>query len=299
LGDVEFRLWIGQLAESDYFDNDGSNDHTMIHGFVFAYAPSFLPGLTLFANRACLVPWEWENLKFIFPSEENTIEDQKASFGFSWVFPQVGFEIYGEIGIDDFVAKGFPIGYIRYAFHTMVYTGGIQKTVTINKDSSIYGMIIVELNTMEMSQDFQHMWPYSFYFHHQILHGYTNRGQWIGAGTGWGGNSQYFEFKLLYPKGTSSFFLHRNNPDNNYFYSMMIEKNASETENGALYFNSWKANFSFGLRTEYFITNKLIIGGGLVYNFIMNPFYFTYKSDIRHDEYMHNFSFQLKLKYQF
>jgi hypothetical protein len=299
LGDVEARLWVGRLSKSDYFDSDPSNDYTMFHGFAFAYAPSFLPGLTLFANRVCLVPWEWENLKYIFPSEENTIEDQKASFGFSWIFPQVGFEVYGELGIDDFVGGGFPAGYIRYPFHTMVYTGGVRKTVAISKNRSIYGMITAELNSMEMSQDFQYMWPYSFYFHHQVVHGYTNRGQWIGAGTGWGGNSQYMEFKLCYPTGTSSFFLHRNNPDNNYFYSKTIEEKASETGHGADYFWSWKANFVLGLLTEYFITNKLILGGGVAYNLIMNPYYYTYKSDVDQDEYMHNFSFQLKMKYQF
>ncbi|MDR2535421.1 MAG: capsule assembly Wzi family protein, partial [Treponema sp.] len=82
-GDVEARIWVGYLSESDYFDNNSSNDHTMFHGLSFAYAPSFLPGLTLFINRVALVPWAWENLKYIFPSDNNTIEDQKASFGFS------------------------------------------------------------------------------------------------------------------------------------------------------------------------------------------------------------------------
>ena len=84
LGDIEARLWTGRLTESDYFDSDDSNDYTMFHGFAFAYAPPFLPGLSLFVNRVCLVPWEPENLKFMFPSKENSIEDQKASFGFYW-----------------------------------------------------------------------------------------------------------------------------------------------------------------------------------------------------------------------
>ena len=299
IGDIEARLWVGRLSESDYFDNDPSNDHIMFHGLSFAYAPSFLPGLTLFANRVALVPWAWENLKFILPSDANTIEDQKASFGLWWIFPQVGFEVYGELGIDDFVGSGFPAGYIRYLFHTMLYTVGLKKSIIIRSDKSLYGVFLFEWDCMEMSQDFQYMWRYSPYFHGQIKQGYTNRGQWIGAGSGWGGNSQYLEFKLYYPKGMLSLFIHRNNPDNNYFYSEMIEKKASETAYGANYFWSWKANFVVGLNSEYFITNSLALGGGFAYNFIMNPFYYFYKNDVSKDEYTHNFSFRLTIKYQF
>ncbi len=298
IGDLEARLWVGRLSESNYFDSDDSNDFTMFHGLSFAYAPSFLPGLTLFVNRVCLVPWELKNLRHIIPSDNNTNEDQKASFGFSWLFQQIGFEVYGELGIDDFVGGGFPEGYIRYPFHTLVYTAGLSKTISIKQNKSIYGKIIFELNSLEASQDFQYMWPYSFYFHHNAIHGYTNRGQWLGEGTGWGGNNQYLELKLYYPKGTSSLFIHRNNPDNNYFYSKLIEEKASETGHGANYFWSWKANFIVGLTTDYFITNRLVIGGGIAYNLIMNPFYYTYKSNINTDEYEHNISLQLTIKYQ-
>jgi hypothetical protein len=63
IGDVEARLWVGYLSESGYFDNNDSNDHHMFHGLSLAYAPSFLPGLTLFANRICIVPWDLKNLK--------------------------------------------------------------------------------------------------------------------------------------------------------------------------------------------------------------------------------------------
>ncbi|GHU77301.1 hypothetical protein FACS189461_5610 [Spirochaetia bacterium] len=168
LGDVEARLWVGYLSESDYFDNDDSNDHNMFHGLSLAYAPSFLPGLTLSANRVCLVPWEWENLKYIWPMDNNTIEDQKASFALSWLFPQVGFEIFGELGIDDFVSGKGIIDYIRHPFHTTVYTVGLKKFVNIVPKKQIYGEILFESNWMEMTQDFQLQWTYSCYFHHLI-----------------------------------------------------------------------------------------------------------------------------------
>ena len=294
LGDVEARLWVGQLAESDYFDSDDSNNYTMFHGFSFAYAPSFLPGLTLFANRVCLVPWEWKNLKYIFPNNNNTLEDQKASFGFSWIFPQVGFEVFGELGIDDFISDRF-MGMLRHPFHTTVYTGGLKKTMQIKPEKYIYGEIIFEFNWMEMSQDFQFQWPYSFYFHHQMIHGYTNRGQWLGNNSSPGGNSQYLSFKLYYPKGNSSFFISRNNPDNNYLYQKAIYSSA---EGGMLDMEVRrhnKANFNVGLNSIYFFKTYFLFSGGIVYNLIINPEY-KIKNESRRI-YQHNISFPLYLKF--
>jgi hypothetical protein len=304
LGDVEARLWIGYLTESDYFDTDDTNDHTMIHGFSFAYAPSFLPGLTLFFNWVDLMPWEWKNLRYFLPfNTSNTLDDDmKASFGFSWVFPQVGFEVFGEMGIDDYVLGG-TMGYICHPFHTTVYSVGLKKTINIKPEKGIYGEITAEVNWMEMTQDFQLQWPYSFYFHHQIIHGYTNRGQWLGNASSPGGNSQQLSFVLYYPKGNSSFFIGRNNPDNNFIYKNAI---GASTEGNVLsrkYYRKNKANFLIGLNTRYFLYSRLQLSGGIVYNLIINPiYYYDNKKDtngqdvIQRNAHLHNFSLNFGIK---
>lgn len=299
LGDIETRLWVGKLSESDYFDRDSSNDHTMFHGFAFAYAPSFLPGLTLFVNRVCLVAWDWKNLKYMVPSDDNTVEDQKASFGASWLFPQAGLEVYGELGIDDFVpggTKGEFGGYIRYPFHTMVYTVGLKKTIPVVPARRVHGELLFEWNWMEMSQDFQFQWPYSFYFHHNAIHGYTNRGQWLGAGSGGAGNSQYLAFRLYYPRGSSTLFFHRNNPDNNFLYSKAVYESAAGGAMEKQFFKSWKANFTGGIETDYFITSMVNLSGGFAYNYIVNPYYYYYKNNFWIDEIMHNFSMRFAVR---
>ena len=302
IGDVEARLWVGQLSESEFFDSDDSNNNTMFHGLALAYAPSFLPGLTLFANRVALVPWAWENLRFIFPSSANTIEDQKASFGFSWVFPSIGFEVYGELGVDDYV-PGKVLGLARYPFHTTVYTGGLKKTVNVKPERNIYGEILFEFNWMEMTQDFQFQWPYSFYFHHQIIHGYTNRGQWLANGVSPGGNSQHLSFMLYYPKGNSSVFVSRNNPDNNYLFAKAVNDSAADGMLNIKYHGSYKANFIFGLNSSYFIRPQFLLSGGMAYNLIINP---QYERDYDlnamskgPDVSQHNFSFHVLIKYIF
>ena len=305
IGDVEARLWVGQLTESEYFDSDDTNNYTMLHGLSLAYAPSFLPGLTLFANRVCLVPWAWENLKYIFPNDNNTIEDQKASFGFSWVFPQVGFEVYGEIGIDDYVRIDGIVAYFRHPFHTTVYTGGLKKTLQIMPEKHIYGDLNFEFNWMEMTQDFQLQWSYSFYFHHQIIHGYTNRGQWLGNGISPGGNSQYLSFTLYYPNGKSSLFISRNNPDSNNIYRHAIYASAKDNDElSRIYYRKNRANFLAGISTSYFLNSWMLLSGGVVYNLMINPYYYYDNvkdadgQDIYQDiVYKHNFSFQLGIKF--
>jgi len=302
IGDLEARLWVGRLTESDFFDNGDLHSHTMFHGLALAFAPSFLPGLTLFANRVALVPWAWENLRFVFPSSDNTIEDQKMSFGFSWLFPQVGFEVYGELGIDDFTMHivGLPSwsGYLRNLYHTMVFTLGARKAITISERNNVFGQFVFEWSHMEMSKTFMFQWPYSFYFHHQLIHGYTNRGQWLGNGFNPGGNAQYFEFRLFYPGGTSSFFVHRYNPDNNFIYQHAIWTTPADYHQFT-FLRGFKANFVIGATTYHKIAGNLGIGGTLAYNLILNPVYFFNRAQPHEEEIRHNFHFSLTLRYIF
>jgi hypothetical protein len=293
VGDVEARLWVGKLTESAYFDDDSTNDHTMFHGLSFAYTPPFLYNLTLLANRVCLVPWAWENFKYILPSDNNTIEDQKASFGASWVFPQVGFEVYGELGIDDYVTNGI-FGWIRHPFHSTVYTAGLKKQIKLSSGKQRYGELIFESNWMEMTQDFQLQWNYDFYFHGLIRQGYTNKGEWLGNGNSHGGNSQYIRFNVYYLKGKSGLFISRNNPDNNFIFKEAINASAIDGNLNKKYHSEYKANFIAGADTSYFITSFLTVSGGIIYNLIINPHYYLKNESI---ELMHNFSFQVSVKW--
>jgi hypothetical protein len=301
IGDIEARVWVGYQSESDYFDSDSSNDHVMFHGLSFAYAPSFLPGLTFSVNRVCLVPWEWENLKYIFPIKVNEYEDQKISFAFSWLLLKSGFELYGELMADDYLGSGGFMGYMRNPFEATSYTLGIKKYIQLLPEKKIYGELVFELNIMEMTQDFQFSWPYSPYFHHQLRHGYTNRGQFLGNASSPGGNSQYLKFILYYPKGSSDIIITRNNPDNNYIYQHAINDSNADGSLHSRWSNINKANFVIGLSTNYFITKQFSVSGGLAYDVIINPHYkrtaerYTDGDNI----YWHNVSLQAGFKFQF
>lgn len=308
LGDIETRLWVGKTTESDFFDSNDENDHNYISGWSFYYAPSFLPGLSLGFTKVCLIKTTTDNyLKYFNPLyDTNYNEDQKMSISFNWILPKAGFDFYGELGIDDYIVgyhHDMPLlSAIRNPFHTMTYTFGFKKSLVLSEKKNLYGELLFEWNNTEMSQDFQFEWPYNFGFHHNITQGYTNKGQWLGSGYGYGGNSQILEFNIIYPKGNTLLFIWRNNPDNNFIYKQTITTSSSDAEVYHRYYVAYKANFNIGINTNYYVTKDLSIFSGLVYNMIINPYYNPKKPNEEEEYYMdpvlyHNFQIQLRIKY--
>jgi len=278
IGDFEARLFCGYLSESNYFDNDTSNDHNMLSGLSIAYAPSVLSGLTLFANRTYLAKWNesssWKTIPSLFfvnlqGGGAQDVWDQRASFGFDYLLTKAGFEVYGEAGINDYGPS--VEGYIRYPFHSMVYTAGMIKSVPL-PFNDFQGELLFEWSNLEISQDFQFQWSGTFYSHGEITQGYTNEGQWLGAGNGTGGNSQYLAFKLYYPKGFTNLYMHRKNPDNDYIYAKSVgtvNVDPTSTE----YIQDFKSIITIGVTSSYFATKQLSITGGLASITEFNPLY--------------------------
>lgn len=304
LGDVETRLWCGYLSESDWFDNDSENDHNMISGLTVSYAPSVFEGLTLFANRTYLAKWKPESLKTLSSlffvdlggGGAQDVWDQRASLGFSWIVPAGGIEVYGEAGLNDYGPS--LDGYIRYPFHSMVYTGGLQKSFVLPIKNTIYGLIIFEWSNLEMSQDFQFQWPTTFYAHHQIIQGYTNAGQWLGAGSGTGGNSQYLGLKFYTKKTSTLFFVHRTNPDNDNLYQLSVFDTPNSWED--VHFSPiarFKAVLEIGTKISTFIGKGVLLEGGYSFIKIHNPTYKTinWAQTIKNT----NYNFELKIVYDF
>ncbi len=58
LGDIETRGWWGKFSESDWFDNDDSNDDNLISGIALYYKFPFLKNFTIGINRTMLSKWD-------------------------------------------------------------------------------------------------------------------------------------------------------------------------------------------------------------------------------------------------
>ena len=279
IGSIEGRIWVGQLQESDYFDNDNTNDKRMLTAMSASYKPSFIPGLTLGLNRVFITYWRNENFKYILRlftasrlnalSSSGNDEDQKFALFVNWDFPKVGFRFYGELGRDDFSSNECTNPY-----HTAIYTAGIEQIISIT--TNIKSQLILEWNSFESSQDFQLQWPYEgYYAHHFVKQGYTNKGQILGAGSGYFGNSQFVQYKVYYPKGYSAFKFHRHSPNNNWIYSKAVNQSANNSNSDLN--KDWYANyetyFYYGVEDCYYILNNLYMVLDLAYIRIHCPLY--------------------------
>ena len=277
LGKIEGRAWLGYLTESDYFDNDSTNDHRQLTGFSVAYSPSILPELTLSINKISLARWDEKSAKYLNPLyDSNEVEDQKVSFGADLLFPTVGFEVYGELGIDDYNGRGFAD-----PFHTMIYTVGTIKELTFIKKvtkSKLESELIFEWSNFGMSQDFQLEWKYMGYYSHSLIsQGYTQNGQIIGAGSGYFGNSQYIALRTYFSKGNVTLFLHYNRPDTNYIDNIGLDTKYDEwkdTYKGSHeQWGLYKSIRTCGINIQYFFTNKFLIDCEYNLSWIKFPMY--------------------------
>ncbi len=277
LGEMEGRAWLGYLTESDYFDNDSTNNHRQLTGFSVAYSPSILPELTLSINKISLARWDEKSAKYLNPLyDSNEVEDQKVSFGADLLFPTVGFEVYSELGIDDYNGRGFAD-----PFHTMIYTVGTIKELTFIKKvtkSKLESELIFEWSNFGMSQDFQLEWKYMGYYSHSLIsQGYTQNGQIIGAGSGYFGNSQYIALRTYFSKGNVTLFLHYNRPDTNYIDNIGLDTKYDEwkdTYKGSHeQWGLYKSIRTCGINIQYFFTNKFLIDCEYNLSWIKFPMY--------------------------
>lgn len=298
LGSIEGRIWVGQLKESDYFDSNPDNNKRMLTAMSASYEPSFIPGLTVGLNRIFMTYWRTENFKYLLrlftASKSNALassgndEDQKFSLFAQWDFPQVGFKVYGEFGRDDFSSdeKSNP-------FHTAIYTIGAQQYIPL--PWGLKSQLSFEWNNFEMSQDFQLQRPYmGYYAHGFVKQGYTHKGQILGAGSGYFGNSQFVQYKVFYPKGYTAFVFHRFCPNNNSVFSQAVNQSAN---NGKAELNDkWYKNFEtyliFGFETGFFINQNLLSSLSFNYSKIKHHNYIMYSYDT-------NIKIVISLKYNF
>ncbi|MBD5436396.1 MAG: capsule assembly Wzi family protein [Treponema sp.] len=296
LGDIEGRIWTGFLSESNYFDEDSSNDSRMLNAISLAFSPSFIPGFTIGVNRIFLTKWRMENLKYIgrlFTTVKSNAlassgndEDQKISLFASWHFSQIGFEVYGELGIDDFTSDK-----TSNLFHTAIYTVGAKQKIPLDifKVKGLQSELIFEWNNFEMSQDFQLQWHYmGYYAHGFVKQGYTQKGQIIGAGSGFFGNSQFLGYKVYYPKGSTLLYFQRNVPDMNYIYNK-ADGNMVGGKQSDWYAMS-RADIILGIQSVFFATKDLRLSLGFD---VMKMHKYLYKDDSS----FYNFHISAGLKY--
>ena len=301
IGDIEGRVWVGRLEESDYFDNNPDNDYRILTGMSASFAPSFIPNLTVGVNRIFIANWAAHNLKYVgrlftlSKSNGSQVgthedEDQKVALFADWQFSNIGFEVYGEFGIDDFSGDE-----LANSFHTAIYTIGIKQSIPIAETIQKYtgdlkSEFIFEWNNFERSQDYLITTYIGYYGHGSISQGYTQNGQIIGAGSGSFGNSQFLGYKVYHSHGSVMLFFHRYCPDNNYLYNKMAVSNLDYYKN---YHNSFLTYRTYGISATRYITNNLILNLSFIRACVVHKLYERENSTFT------NNSFSFSAKYNF
>ena len=299
LGDIEFRGWWGKLSESDWFDNDDNNNSNLISGLALSYQFPFLKELTLGFNRTMLSKYSDMSKYTLFniyvpglsTSGGTDDSDQRVSFTVDYKMDKVGFEVFLEWGRNDFSPS--EERYIRYPFHTEGWTFGAIKS--FNMPFNLKAELQLELTHLECSQDYDRLldWYTTFYCHNLITQGYTNRGQWLAAGIGTGGNSQYLGLKVYHSRGFVEIFGQRINPDLD--YTMFIDIRNPPREDSSVR-SSIRAMMDFGVNALFYVIPDLPITGSFVVVDEHNP-----RNESIHaaSEKRKNFVFNLNVKYQF
>ncbi|MCQ2591518.1 MAG: capsule assembly Wzi family protein [Treponema sp.] len=311
-GNLEFRYWLGKLTESKYFDNNESNNDNLMTALSLSYEPPFFDGLILGFHRTMLSYWSnispYTTMSIFIPWMKNKMgydeSDQRASLTAEYYIPKGQLSLYMEWAKNDYNRSIDNI--LRYPFHTQALTAGFKKNINFSSAHLLKSQIVFELSYLESSMDYHFFYDWggsgnSFYTHHLIKQGYTNKGQYLGAGIGSGGNSQYFSYRLYYPKGDTTFFCQRVNPDLNYFYFQAERDNTPHQNDNVK--SSISVNVILGLESIYYLNSNLRLTGAFIFEDQHNP---LNKNDndynshgVKDSEHRYNFITQFGIKYLF
>jgi len=105
-------------------------------------------------------------------------------------------------------------------FHSRAYIFGINKSYKLARRKLNINFEITELSRSSKANPREA--PY-WYVHYQVVHGYTNRGQIIGAGIGTGSAMQSLQLDFLnHEKNTMGFGLYRIERNKDFFYDSFL-----------------------------------------------------------------------------
>ncbi len=120
-------------------------------------------------------------------SEQLKKRDAYISFFGRWMMPKGNAEIYFEYGRNDLPWDNRD--FMVQIEHSRAYTVGFRKLVPINRESEFI-QLALEATQTESSRTKQVRTSPTWYINNTVRHGYTHRGQLLGAGIGPGSNMQ-------------------------------------------------------------------------------------------------------------
>lgn len=232
-GTFEGRALLGVLTESPYFDLDDSNDHRALNGLLVTYRPPIDSGLTLGYSRLVITPTRSRLGVLLHPldvvfryqpmrADSDTTDeglsrqgsDQIFSLFARWVFPQSGFETYVEWARLEVPRTLRQL--LEVPQNTQGYTLGLQWAKVSTERGTL--RLQAELTYLEQSRVLAGQPTTDFYTGRATVHGFTQRGQVLGAATGPGSSSQFAGADWMNPRWQVGAFVGRARIGNDALY---------------------------------------------------------------------------------
>jgi hypothetical protein len=193
IGKLEAQVYMGRLDRSKYFPDQG---HAWFYALIMDYEPRWVPGLYL--------GLAWVNLKTCACLEGAVDSNSLAGLYGRWVFPPVGFEVYGEWMREDYA--GSWQDFMMQPDHSQGFTLGLQKVWAGSGNWVRFRAEATDVAPLRPPLEYR---PAVTYYVHGGNLSYTNGGQLIGAAIGPGGSSQYLGVDLLTNSGWYGGYLER------------------------------------------------------------------------------------------
>lgn len=298
-GNFEARWFWGGLQESDYFDDDPSNNLRYITGITAGYSPSFIKGLHLGFSRTFIENYSKSGLagRHIFRVLQPFTEDRFAldnqtdsaihmlSFFGRWVIPEYGFEFWAEWGRND---NSFDQrNAFREPVHTRSYVLGFLKRFNISEEKwLVWDTELTQLENLENTQTSYPVW----YEHHYVKQGFTHQGQVLGAGIGPGSSNLRMGVTYYEPRGSIGLSINRvvNNNDRLFRHKDHIRRNQErilrdhwghDIPQYPNIYDLYDTEYRFGGHTVLFLPYNIELQADLHYSFFMNR-HNIYENDI-------------------
>lgn len=204
IGHIGATAFVGTLTESLFFDDQPDNDYRSLSGLLVELRPPTVENLSLGLARLvmrrdagsidrlfdALVLWEPRRADTgaLDDGRSRQRADQLTSLFARWAFPASGFEVHGEWARAEVPRSLSELAVNPHNSHG--YTLGAQWAIPGRRaDDRI--RLEAEVTYLEQSIVFADRRPLPFYTGRATAHGFTQRGQVLGASIGPGSSSQF------------------------------------------------------------------------------------------------------------
>ena len=268
-GGIEFQLFWGRLVDSGrepipprLYENfqpmpyvAKPDDWRLLQGLMAVWQPIWSPGLYLGVGRTVMgysksierVDHAFSVFRSLSTELFNTDEiqnpdlgqrfDDKIAIYARYVMPKDRIEFYAEVARN--MRPGSFKEFLARPEHTLAYTFGISKWYELGGGDRFFG-IEAEFTQMEKQNTWQERYYQTWYTSLVVPHGYTNRGQIMGASIGSGSNSQYLGFNYRWGENRVGAFVERVIYNNDLYYILFTTS----------IYRQW-ADVNFGFSGEY------------------------------------------------